>query len=92
MGSVALWRTGNVDFITSKVESRYVSRINTKALLGYFGYVKDILNDFRVPKVIFVTIRSFCRLVSQGRMAVRWGICWTIRHGGPKIRIFQLKK
>ena len=50
-----------------------MSRINTKALLGYFGYVKDILNDFRVPKVIFVTIQSFCRVVSQGRMAARGG-------------------
>ena len=53
------WRTGNVDFFTSKIELRYVSRIVTKVFLGDFGYVKDVFNDFGVPKVIFVTIWSF---------------------------------
>ena len=48
-----------------------MSRIVIKVFLGHFGYVKDIFNDFRVPKVIFVTIRSSWRLVSQGSMTVR---------------------
>ena len=36
-----------------------VSRIVTKVFLGHFGYVKDIFNNFRAPKVIFVKIWSF---------------------------------
>ena len=39
--------------------SRDMSRIVTKLFLGHFGCVKDIFNNFRAPKVIFVKIWSF---------------------------------
>ena len=36
-----------------------MSRIVTKVFLGHFGNIKDVFNDFGVPKVIFVTICVF---------------------------------
>ena len=67
-----------------------MSRILTKVFLGHFGCVKDIFdNNFRAPKVIFVKIWSFWRLVSQGSMVAGGG---AVRHGGPKITILEFKK
>ena len=39
------WRTGNVDFFTFKIASRYVSRMVTKVFLGHFGFIQEIFND-----------------------------------------------
>ena len=45
-------------FFIFNIESRYVSRLVTKAFLGHFRSVEDNFNGFGVPKMIFETIWS----------------------------------